>query len=64
MTMITIDQALQSVKSANLTALEAQLLLLHALGQNTQDRAWFWTHGDESLSPQTLATFQSGVQKR
>lgn len=67
MTMITIDQALQSVKnvkSANLTALEAQLLLLHALGRNTQDRAWLLAHGDESLSPQTLATFQSGVQKR
>ena len=64
MTTITIDQALQSVKSAHLTALEAQLLLLHALGRNTQDRAWLLAHGDESLSPQTLATFQSGVQKR
>lgn len=45
----TVRQALQSLQSAGLPRLEAQLLVLHALARASDDRAWLLTHEDQPL---------------
>jgi release factor glutamine methyltransferase len=62
--MPTIDQALQGVKHTSLSALEGQLLMLHALGRSTDQRAWLLAHGDHQLSDQERANFERNVQHR
>ena len=63
-TQTTIHEALLGFKSSSLTALEAQLLMLHALGRSSQDRAWLLTHGEDILSLETLARFEAFAQQR
>ena len=64
MTTITIDQALKSAKALHLTPLEAQMLMLHALGRSSHERVWLLTHGHESLSATTMLLFESLAQRR
>lgn len=62
--MPTISHALLQARSRGLDRLDAQLLLLHALGRPLQDRAWLLTHDNEALSAPLLATFEACVERR
>lgn len=44
--------------------LDAQMLMLHALGRPQTDRAWLITHDDEELSEPAALTFNSFCQRR
>jgi release factor glutamine methyltransferase len=50
----THQQALQAARALGLDRLDAQLLLLHALGRPDSDRAWLLAHDDDPL-PQITA---------
>ena len=54
MTTITTAQALASAQTLGLDRLDAQLLLLHALGKPAADRAWLLVHDADEL-PQAVA---------
>ncbi|MFC6284789.1 MULTISPECIES: peptide chain release factor N(5)-glutamine methyltransferase [Polaromonas] len=45
----TVRQALQTAQTLGLERLDAQLLLLHALGKPDSDRAWLLAHDDDVL---------------
>lgn len=64
----TIKQALQAAQTAEsgqlIDRLDAQLLLLHTLGKNPNERAWLLAHDDDVLSPANLARFQQLSQCR
>ncbi len=47
----SLAAALQRVQSLGLPRLEAQMLLLHALGQSTHARAWLLAHDTDALPP-------------
>ena len=61
---MNIAQALAHAKSLGLDHLEAQTLLLHALGRDLHDRAWLLLHDQEAPSEDTLAFFKGLVQRR
>ena len=63
-TTSTLAQALTQASSHGLERLDAQWLLLHALGRTHQDRAWLLTHDTNMLTPQAQATFDAAVQRR
>ena len=54
----TPQQALQAARALGLDRLDAQLLLLHALGRPDTDRAWLLAHDDALLSEPTAAVFR------
>ena len=60
----TIAQALQQAASLGLPRLDAQLLLLHALGQSSQNRAWLLAHDTETLTPPQQQHWQQLLQRR
>lgn len=66
--MPDITQTLAAAKTRGLEHLDAQLLLLHALGtapvQASACRTWLIAHGDEPVSAQTLSRFAQLVQRR
>ena len=64
MTFLTIRQALAIAQSSGLNRLDAQLLLLHALGKPADARAWLLTHDDDVLAPQALDAFRNFSQRR
>ena len=53
--MKTLGTALRQLQTGGLPRLEAQMLLLHALGQPPQARAWLLAHDDDAL-PADAAT--------
>ena len=53
--MNTLGAALRQLQTGGLPRLEAQMLLLHALGQPPQARAWLLAHDDDAL-PADAAT--------
>ena len=44
--------------------LDAQLLLLHALGQGSQGRAWLLAHDTDTLPAQNAAQFEQALTRR
>jgi release factor glutamine methyltransferase len=60
----TIAQALLQVQSRGLDRLDAQMLLLHALGRPAQDRAWLATHDSDTLPATVQAAFDACAQRR
>lgn len=62
--MPVLSQALLAVRSCGLDRLDAQLLMLHALGRPAHDRAWLLAHDTDALAPAAQATFDVGVQRR
>ena len=44
--------------------LDAQLLLLHALGQGSQGRAWLLAHDTDTLAAQNAAQFEQALTRR
>ena len=63
MTALTCEQALQMARTLGLDRLDAQLLLLHALGRPDSDRAWLLAHDDALAEPGANA-FQQVVLRR
>jgi release factor glutamine methyltransferase len=61
---LNIAQALAHAKTLGLDHLEAQTLLLHALGRDQHDRAWLLLHDQEAPSEDMLAFFKGLVQRR
>jgi release factor glutamine methyltransferase len=47
-----------------LERLDAQLLLLHALGKAPHDRAWLLAHDSDGLAPQVQQRFEALVRRR
>ncbi|NBS76454.1 MAG: peptide chain release factor N(5)-glutamine methyltransferase [Betaproteobacteria bacterium] len=61
---MNIAQALAHAKTLGLDHLEAQTLLLHALGLDLHDRAWLLLHDRDELSLGMLEAFNALVQRR
>ncbi len=60
----TVGQAAVWAQTLGLPRLEAQVLLLHALGRAPHDRAWLLAHGDDTLDESVQATFATHAQRR
>ncbi len=63
-TPATIAQALVWAQALGLDRLDAQLLVLHAVGRADADRAWLLTHDTDTLSEASHATLQTTVHRR
>jgi release factor glutamine methyltransferase len=55
--MITGRAALAQAGAAGVERLDAQLLLLHALGRPAADRGWLIAHDDDVLAPEAAQAF-------
>jgi len=64
MSVLTVAQAAAWAQTLGLPRLEAQVLLLHALGRAPHDRAWLLAHGDDPLDAAVQATFAAHTQRR
>ncbi len=62
--MVTVTLALQEAARGGVERLEAQLLLLHALGRTAQERAWLLAHDDETLSINSEQAWQAALARR
>ena len=61
---LTCGQALATAQVLGLERLDAQLLLLHALGKPDTDRAWLLAHDTDSLAAGTWQHFHALSQRR
>jgi release factor glutamine methyltransferase len=61
---LCVQQALAWAQTLSLPRLDAQMLLLHALGRALNDRAWLLMNSDGPLSVDTYQTFNQFVQRR
>ena len=61
---MNIAQALAHAKTLGLDHMEAQTLLLHALGRDLHDRAWLLLHDTDEPSLVMLQAFNALVQRR
>ncbi|WP_394756429.1 peptide chain release factor N(5)-glutamine methyltransferase [Rhodoferax sp.] len=64
MTLLTLSQALRQAESRGLDRLDAQWLLLHALGKPTHERAWLLAHDTDQLPAPVQAALDEGVLRR
>ncbi|MBS0414992.1 MAG: peptide chain release factor N(5)-glutamine methyltransferase [Proteobacteria bacterium] len=60
----TLAQALAAAQRQGLPRLEAQMLLLHALGRATHERAWLIAHDDDALAPDAATRFDALCARR
>jgi release factor glutamine methyltransferase len=56
--------SLLAAASAQVDAIDAQALLLTALGRAAHDRAWLFAHGEDPLTPEAVAHYRSLVERR
>ncbi|MBK7002643.1 MAG: peptide chain release factor N(5)-glutamine methyltransferase [Rhodoferax sp.] len=63
-TMVALGQALVHAQALGLERLDAQLLLLHALGRMPHDRAWLLAHDTDVLLPEPQSVFKESVLRR
>jgi len=63
-TPLTVAQAAAWAQALGLPRLDAQVLLLHALGRALHDRAWLLAHGDDLLNASVQTTFEANAQRR
>ena len=61
---MTIAQALVAALALGIDRLDAQLLLLHAIGRPLHDRAWLLAHDTDELSESTWPAFARQVERR
>ena len=61
---LTCARAVHNAQSLGLERLDAQMLLLHALGRAPHDRAWLLAHGDDALPATAQALLETLVQRR
>ena len=64
MSVLTVAQAAAWAQTLGLPRLDAQVLLLHALGRAPHDRAWLLAHGDDTLDATVQTTFEAHAQRR
>lgn len=62
--MNTLQEALRQAAAAGLDRLDAQMLLLHALGRSPHDRAWLIVHDGDPLPSPAAARWQTLLQRR
>ena len=62
--MLTVAQTILQAQARGLQRLDAQLLLLHALGKPAHDRAWLVTHDLDPVPAAAQALFNECVQRR
>ncbi len=62
--MLTVAQTILQAQSRGLQRLDAQLLLLHALGKPAHDRAWLVTHDLDPVPAPAQVLFDEGMQRR
>ena len=60
----TVAQALRTLIDDGLPRLEAQMLLLHVLGQAPHARAWLLTHETDPLAPEATDRLQALTARR
>ena len=60
----TVAQALAQAQAAGLARIDAQLLLLHALGRKPHDRAWLIAHDTDVLPPTSLLAWDAALARR
>ncbi len=63
-TSLTVVQAVTWAQTLGLPRLDAQVLLLHALGRPPHDRAWLLAHSDDALDASVQAIFETNIQRR
>ncbi len=61
---MNVAHALAAAQSHGLERLDAQLLLLHALGRAERDRAWLLAHDADRLAAETHAAFAALCTRR
>lgn len=61
---LTLRAALQQAQQRGLARLDAQILLLHALGKPLHERAWLIAHDSDALSPSEEERFSALCQRR
>ena len=59
-----VAEAVRYAQSMGLERLDAQLLVLHALGRGAQERAWLLAHGDDALPPLAVTRLQALAVRR
>jgi release factor glutamine methyltransferase len=59
-----VQSSSQPSTQSGIERLDAQLLMLHALGRLQSDRAWLITHDDEELSEPAAFAFKAFCQRR
>ncbi len=62
--MATLRDALRSAAECGVERLDAQLLLLHALGRPSHDRAWLLAHDDDLLASAHAQAFSALCTRR
>lgn len=62
--MTSLTHALLEAQSRGLERLDAQLLLLHALGHSAHDRAWLLAHNLDALSAAVQVAFDALTRRR
>jgi release factor glutamine methyltransferase len=62
--LLTLAQALAQAHTLGLPRIDAQMLLLHAVGREGVDRAWLLAHDTDTLSPEQHAQFLALCQRR
>ncbi|WP_066257780.1 peptide chain release factor N(5)-glutamine methyltransferase [Hydrogenophaga flava] len=62
--MNALQEALRQAAAAGLDRLDAQMLLLHALGRSPHDRAWLITHDSDPLPPEAATRWQTLQRRR
>ncbi len=60
----TLAQALADAQAHGVARLDAQMLLLHALGRPVHDRAWLIAHGADGLPVEAASRFAMLAQRR
>jgi release factor glutamine methyltransferase len=61
---LTVGQAAAWAQTLGLPRIDAQVLLLHALGRAPHDRAWLLAHSDDALDECAQSTFENHTQRR
>lgn len=60
----TVQQALEQARARGLERIDAQMLLLHALGRPLHDRAWLLTHDTDTLPASVQAQYTALCARR
>jgi release factor glutamine methyltransferase len=60
----TIAHTLRHIQARGLDRLDAQLLVLHALGRGLGERAWLVAHDDDLLSPPAANALEASTARR
>lgn len=63
-TPLTLNDALRQSREWGLDRLDAQMLLLRALGRDANDRAWLLAHDGDTLPSDAAAHWQADVKRR